>query len=172
MDNVTSAGGTLASQLDNRPNNSRPPEFKASHQRFAYSDGARECGALTNESTEASTEDRKKGGLAAWQVRRVAQYIDEQLHGKLFTRVLASKVYLSEFHFCRAFRLSFGESPHAYVTRRRMEAAKKLLSTTSMPIGHIALECGAADQAHFTNLFRRCAGQTPGSWRRGNGSIS
>jgi AraC family transcriptional regulator len=111
-------------------------------------------------------QTRTKGGLAAWQIQRVARFIRESLHTKLLTKVLASKVYLSEFHFCRAFRLSFGESPHVYVTRCRVEAAKKLLSTTAMPIGDIALECGAADQAHFTNLFRRCAGQTPGAWRR------
>ncbi len=109
---------------------------------------------------------RTRGGLAAWQIQRIERFISESLHTKLSIRVLASQVYLSEFHFCRAFRLSFGESPHVHVTRCRVEAAKKLLSSTSMPIGDIALECGAADQAHFTNLFRRCAGQTPGSWRR------
>lgn len=109
---------------------------------------------------------RTKGGLAAWQSQRIARYIHERLHMKLLIRELASQVFLSQFHFCRAFRLSFGESPHVYITRCRMEAAKWLLSTTTMPIGDIALECGAADQAHFTNLFRRCAGRTPGSWRR------
>jgi AraC family transcriptional regulator len=119
---------------------------------------------------EKGHQTRTKGGLVAWQSQRIARYIHESLHTKLLIRVLASQVYLSEFHFCRAFRLSFGESPHVYVTRCRMETAKRLLSTTKMPIGDIALECGAADQAHFTNLFRRCTGQTPGAWRRLGGT--
>jgi AraC-like DNA-binding protein len=129
-------------------------------------DHANHLGDRISGDRSTAGQTRTKGGLSAWQVQRIARYIRESLHTKLLTRVLASQVYLSEFHFCRAFRLSFGESPHVYVTRCRVEAAKKLLSTTSMPIGDIALECGAADQAHFTNLFRRCAGQTPGSWRR------
>lgn len=117
-------------------------------------------------SAKCASGPRRKGGLAPWQIQRVTRYINEQLHTKLSTKVLAAQVHLSEFHFCRAFRLSVGESPHSYVTSCRIEAAKRLLTSTSRPIGDIALECGAADQAHFTNLFRRCAGQTPGSWRR------
>ena len=69
-------------------------------------------------------------------------------------------------HFCRVFRVSFGHSPHAYITRRRIERAQGLILTTGRTLGEIALDCGFADQAHFTKIFRRLCGESPGKWRR------
>ena len=79
---------------------------------------------------------------------------------------LAALVELSSFHFCRAFRDSFGDSPHAYVTRRRIERAQGLMLTTDNSLSQVAMDCGLADQAHFNRLFRRFVGESPGAWRR------
>jgi len=73
---------------------------------------------------------------------------------------------LSPCHFSRVFRDSFGCSPLEYVTRRRMEHAQGLMLSTDAPLSQIALDCGLADQAHFSRLFRRFVGETPRSWRR------
>ena len=107
-----------------------------------------------------------RGGLAPWQVRRVTTHIETNLGAAITTKDLSTLAKLSLFHFCRAFRDSFGESPHGYVTRRRIERAQGLMLTTSASLGQIAADCGFTDQAHLSNLFRRFVGESPGVWRR------
>ena len=107
-----------------------------------------------------------RGGLAPWQIRQVTTYIESHLDTTIRTKDLAALVRLSSFHFCRAFRESFNDSPHGYLMRRRVERAQGLMLTTSAPLGQIAAECGLADQAHFNKLFRRFVGDSPGAWRR------
>ena len=106
------------------------------------------------------------GGLAPWQARIVKTHIDTNLHGSLRSKDLARLVQLSTFHFCRVFRVSFGQSPHTYVMRRRIERAQGLILTTNLRLSQIALDCGFADQAHFSKQFRRHSGESPGEWRR------
>jgi transcriptional regulator GlxA family with amidase domain len=107
-----------------------------------------------------------RGGLAPWQIRKLTAYVETNLDRTITTRCLADIARLSPFHFCRAFRDSFGDSPHGYVIRRRMERAQGLMLTTSTSLGQIAADCGLADQAHFNKLFRKFAGVSPGAWRR------
>jgi len=107
-----------------------------------------------------------RGGLAPWQVRRVTTHVETNLDAAITTKELAALARLSLFHFCRAFRDSFGESPHGYVTRRRVERAQGLMLTTNTSLGQIAADCGFTDQAHLSRLFRRIVGESPGAWRR------
>jgi AraC family transcriptional regulator len=107
-----------------------------------------------------------RGGLAPWQVRKVSAYIEAHLDSTVGTADLAGLVKLSVFHFCRAFRTSFGESPHTYVMRRRVEYAQGLMLQTNSPLAQIAIECGLTDQAHLSKSFRRFVGESPGAWRR------
>jgi transcriptional regulator GlxA family with amidase domain len=107
-----------------------------------------------------------RGGLAPWQVRRVTTHVETNLDAAITTKELAALARLSLFHFCRAFRDSFGESPHGYVTRRRVERAQGLILTTNTSLGQIAADCGFTDQAHLSRLFRRIVGESPGAWRR------
>jgi AraC family transcriptional regulator len=107
-----------------------------------------------------------KGGLAPWQIRRVRAYIESHLDATIHTEDLAALTRLTKSHFCRAFKRSCGESPHRYLMRRRVEHAQRLMLTTATPLGHIAVECGLADQAHFNRIFRKFVGQSPGNWRR------
>jgi AraC family transcriptional regulator len=109
---------------------------------------------------------RVRGGLAPWQIRKLTTYIDANLDRTITTQCLAEVARLSSFHFCRAFRDSFGDSPHGHVIRRRMERAQGLMLTTGATLGQIAADCGLADQAHFNKLFRKFAGESPGAWRR------
>jgi AraC family transcriptional regulator len=106
------------------------------------------------------------GGLAAWQAKRVTQHIDANLTGRLQTAELAGLVNLSENHFARAFKKSLGCPPHAFVVRRRMEHAQRLIVGSDAPLAEVALDCGLADQAHLSRLFRRFFDATPSSWRR------
>jgi AraC-like DNA-binding protein len=109
---------------------------------------------------------RIRGGLAPWQVRLAATHIDTNLDTTLTTDALARLVRLSPSHFMRAFKVSFGSSPHRYIVRRRIAHAQGLMLTTDAPLGQIALECGLADQSHLAKLFYKSVGETPGAWRR------
>ncbi len=109
-----------------------------------------------------------RGGLAPWQKRKIDRYIQQRLERPLRVKDLAEQVSLSVSHFCRAFRESFGASPHLHLTRLRVERAQRLMLTTQDPLNQIALACGMADQAHLSKLFRREVGEPPNAWRRRN----
>jgi AraC-like DNA-binding protein len=107
-----------------------------------------------------------RGGLAPWQARRVAAYIHGHIGSSLRAAQLATLVRLSNSHFFRAFKVSFHETPAAYIMRQRMRLAQDLMLTTRHPLSQIALQCGLCDQAHFSRMFRRFVGLSPRLWRR------
>ncbi len=106
------------------------------------------------------------GGLAPWQMKRVSQFVEEHLSSSIRCEDLAALCRLSVSHFSKSFRQSFGVPPHRYVQGRRIDRAKKLLIESGEPLVQIALECGMADQAHLSRLFRQATGETPSSFRR------
>ncbi|WP_166365447.1 helix-turn-helix domain-containing protein [Pseudomonas akapageensis] len=106
-----------------------------------------------------------KGGLAAHQRRQLADYIDTHLADPLSLGQLAGLCSLSEYHFARMFRESFGLPPHQYLLARRLGRARELLRGGCLPLGEIALACGFASASHFTNRFRQVVGATPGEYR-------
>jgi AraC family transcriptional regulator len=107
------------------------------------------------------------GGLAAWQLLRVRAFIESNLHRTIHIRDLSAVARRSPAHFSRKFKLAVGESPHAYVVRRRLERACHLMMTSASSLSQIALSVGFSDQAHLCRLFRQAFGQSPASWRRG-----
>lgn len=107
-------------------------------------------------------------GLTPWQVRRVQRYVESNIGGRLRAAELAAIARLSENHFGRAFKNTFGSPPHAYITERRIHHAKMLILGTDLPLSQVALEAGLSDQAHLSRLFRRFFGGTPSAWRRQN----
>ena len=109
-----------------------------------------------------------RGGLAPWQKRKIDRHIRQSLERTLRVKDLAEQASLSVSHFCRAFKESFGASPHLHLTRLRVERAQRLMLTTQDPLSQIALACGMADQAHLSKLFRREVGEPPNTWRRRN----
>jgi AraC family transcriptional regulator len=120
----------------------------------------------TEESLSAA--GAAEGGLAPWQIRKVTAHVESNLDKPIRSSDLATVVRLTPCHFSRVFRTSFGEPPLRYVTTRRVERAKRLMLSTDSPLSQIALDCGFADQAHFSRLFRRVAGDSPRTWRRSN----
>ncbi|SED22569.1 AraC-type DNA-binding protein [Bradyrhizobium erythrophlei] len=110
-----------------------------------------------------------RGGLAAWQIARLQAYIDSNLHRTLHIRNLSAVARRSPAHFCRQFKMAFGEPPHAYVVRRRLERACHLMMISAASLSEIALSVGFSDQAHLCRLFRKTFGQSPASWRRERG---
>jgi AraC family transcriptional regulator len=107
-----------------------------------------------------------RGGLAPWQVLRVEAYVEANLHSTVRARDLAAIARLSSGHFSRAFKRSLGQSPLAYIARRRVACAQDLMLTTNAPLCQIALDCGFYDQSHLTRVFHRYAAASPHDWRR------
>ena len=107
-----------------------------------------------------------QGGLASWQAKRLRFYIEDKLDSTIRATDLADVVRLSTSYFCRAFRKTFGESPLAYVMKRRMLRAQELMLKSRVSLSQVALECGMYDQAHFSRTFRRIVGTNPAIWRR------
>ena len=110
-----------------------------------------------------------RGGLAPWQIFRVRTYIDSNLHRTIHNRDLSTIACRSPAHFSRKFKLAVGQSPHAYVVRRRLERACHLMITSAISLSEIALSVGFSDQAHLCRLFRQAFGQSPAHWRRERG---
>jgi AraC family transcriptional regulator len=107
-----------------------------------------------------------RGGLATWQQRRVAEFIEEHLGDEVSLSDLAQLVRLSPFHFARAFKQSFGVPPHRYHVGRRMERAKDLLAVTELSITEIGIDIGFHETSSFTAAFRKFTGHTPTDFRR------
>lgn len=122
--------------------------------------------ALIPSAVDPACSGVAKGGLAAWQIRRVRGHIEEHLDETILIEDLAGVARLSSGHFCRAFKVSTGETPHAYVVRQRIRLAQRLMLSTKDSLSQIACACGLTDQAHLTRLFRRLVNDTPLAWRR------
>jgi AraC family transcriptional regulator len=114
----------------------------------------------------SSVNGSARGGLAPWQMLRVRAFIDSNLHCPIYVRHLSAVAQRSPAYFCRKFKLAFGEPPHAYVVRRRLERACHLMVTSASSLSEIALSVGFSDQAHLCRHFRAAFGQSPASWRR------
>ena len=107
-----------------------------------------------------------RGGLAPWQERRCKELMESALSEQITLRELAHECRLSISHFAAAFRQSTGQSPHRWLMKRRVEAAKHLLLSSELALSAIALNCGFADQSHLTRVFTVMVGAPPGVWRR------
>ena len=109
---------------------------------------------------------RFRGGLAGGALRRVRAYIDDHIGEHISLDQLARQAGVSRFHFARQFRLSTGESPMGYLRRARIERSKSILQTRGATIAEVAARLGFSDQSHFTRIFGRLVGVSPGSFAR------
>jgi AraC family transcriptional regulator len=105
-------------------------------------------------------------GLDRRRLSRVLAYIEDRLDDDLTIDRLASVACLSRFHFVRAFKTATGRPPHRYVSEKRLERAKALLTCEDRSLDDIALALRFSCQANFTRAFRQATGQTPGQYRR------
>lgn len=106
-------------------------------------------------------QERSQAALSRRELDRIDELVQGDLQQRWSVRQLADIVGLSCFHFCRAFKAASGQSPHAYVTRLRMEEALRLVRSSSRPFFDIAMDTGYATAAHFSQTFRRHWGVTP-----------
>ena len=114
--------------------------------------------------------------LARWQLARALELFATNFEHPIRLDDVANAVRMSTSHFSRAFSGSVGEPPARYLRRYRVKRAQEMMLSTSKSLSEIALNCGFADQSHFTRIFRRMVGVAPATWRRvvskGAGSTS
>src|SRR5262249_9441641 len=107
-----------------------------------------------------------RGGLATWQMRSVTEYIEEHLSEQISLGTLAKLARLSQSHFSRAFKQSFGAPPHEYHIRRRIEKAKALLAEREASVTDIGFTLGYCHTSSFSVAFRKIVGRSPRAFRR------
>lgn len=101
---------------------------------------------------------------------RARDAMDRRFAEPLDVPALARIALCSEAHFSRTFRDTFGETPHRYLQRRRIERAMFLLRHTERPVTDVALDVGFASLGTFSRTFRAIVGEPPSAWRaRGTG---
>jgi AraC family transcriptional regulator len=108
---------------------------------------------------------RARYALAPHRLRKVLDYIEAHLAENVSLDDLAEVSGVSRFHFTRAFGRATGVPPYAYVTRRRVEAAKRLLRETRLPLAEIAQRCGFHSPGQFSTTFRNLTSATPSGYR-------
>jgi AraC-like DNA-binding protein len=104
--------------------------------------------------------------LAPHILRRVLDYIEDNLDGDCDLFRLAAVAELSPYHFARAFRRDMADPPHRYVVARRLQRAIHLVRTTAMDLSEIALACGFSHQSRMTHAFTHHLGVSPGRMRQ------
>jgi AraC family transcriptional regulator len=124
-------------------------------------------GKRPSRSGVAERKPTIRGGLASWQQRAVTSYIEQHLAEPITLATLAELAGLSTYHFCRAFKQSFGIPPHRYHTRQRIEQAKMMLAKRIHSVTDIGLALGFSETSSFTAAFRKATGLTPTGYHRG-----
>lgn len=115
----------------------------------------------------SSAERRNaRGGLAPWQLQRARDFMVANLAGDPSISEVADECGLSSSYFVRAFKQATGFPPHRWLTKQRVKRAKELLQDPEQELSEIAQLCGFVDQSHFTRVFSRSVGCSPGRWRR------
>ena len=110
--------------------------------------------------------------LPARRLRRVTEYIRQNLDKGLSLGELAAVVCMSPYHFARLFKYSTGVPPHRFVVRQRIAQARAWLARPELSIAQISRLVGFRTPSHFTTVFRRLSGVTPRRYRlaaRGGG---
>jgi transcriptional regulator GlxA family with amidase domain len=115
---------------------------------------------------ESARQSDFRGGLLAWQLNRVVDYIEMHLGDKITVMDLAGLINASMGQLFRAFKISVGVTPCRYIARRRFELACTMIKTTGAALSEVAVACGLCDQPHLCKMFRRIVGTSPSAWRR------
>ncbi|MEP9371269.1 AraC family transcriptional regulator [Mesorhizobium sp. KR1-2] len=104
--------------------------------------------------------------LPQWRLKRVKEFVDNNLGNEIGLDHLADAAGLSRRHFARSFYQELGETPHRWLMQERLDKAKELLSSTDASICEIAQNCGFSSQSHLTTALKQSTGMTPHRWRQ------
>ncbi|HEY7942109.1 MAG TPA: helix-turn-helix transcriptional regulator [Candidatus Limnocylindrales bacterium] len=102
---------------------------------------------------------------------RARDAMDRAYAEPLDVAAVAAVACVSEAHFSRCFRATFGETPHRYLQRRRVERSMFLLRETDRSVTDICLDVGFTSLGTFSRTFRQIVGESPSAYRSGHGPI-
>lgn len=102
---------------------------------------------------------------------RARDAMDRAYAEPIDVRAVAAVAHVSEAHFSRSFRATFGETPHRYLQRRRVERAMFLLRETDRSVTDVCLDVGFNSLGTFSRTFREIVGEAPSDYRQGNGPM-
>ena len=102
---------------------------------------------------------------------RARDAMDRSYAEPLDVPAIAAVAHISPAHFSRSFRAVFGETPHRYLQRRRVERSMFLLRETDRSVTDVCLDVGFTSLGTFSRTFREIVGESPSSYRAGHGPI-
>jgi len=97
---------------------------------------------------------------------RARDLLAAQYQSQIFLETAAREACLSPFHFHRLFRATFGETPHDFITRRRMDHARRLLASGEMTVTEVCFEVGYSSLGYFSSKFQSLTGAPPTQYQR------
>jgi AraC family transcriptional regulator len=154
---IRSIGQALAAELDSEQPNGRLYAESLVNTLAVH--------LLRHYSTDSVLADLQFGGLPGHKLRRVTEFIDQNLNNDLSLAEIAQSADLSPYHFARSFKQTTGLTPIQYLMQRRIEYAKSMLIESELPIVEVGLSAGFKNQSHFTTLFRKFTMMTPKAYR-------
>lgn len=111
-------------------------------------------------------------GLSPYACRQIEAYLQENFRGPVSVPDMAAMLGISAGHFATCFRESFGQTPHRYLLKLRLDEAERCLRETDMPISEIAARLNFSSQSHLTTALRKYRRLTPGKIRQAGASKS
>jgi AraC family transcriptional regulator len=120
---------------------------------------------LENRFSLNASGNRSHKRFSRSQVKQLVDYITTNLGSEVSLSDLADLVQMSPRQFFRFFSSTFGSTPHQYLLNQRVRRARELLSGGSLPVD-IAHSLGFSSQSHFTQVFRKMTGTSPGRFRQ------
>jgi AraC-like DNA-binding protein len=105
------------------------------------------------------------------RVNRARDFLHAHLEKPVTLSEVAGAACLSPYHLLRVFQSAFGQTPHQFLKRCRLQRAKFLLEKTEIPVTEVCFECGFVSLGSFSTLFLKSCGMSPRSWRREHGKF-
>lgn len=105
-------------------------------------------------------------------LRQARDLTDREFGQPLTLEAMARAAHLSKFHFARAFAAAYGETPRAYLTRRRIERAKNMLRAANLTVTEICHLVGFESAGSFSSRFRELVGMSPTEYRQASTAAS
>jgi AraC-like DNA-binding protein len=123
---------------------------------------------LHSEALQLARFRDRQGGLSRSQLRRATVFLAKPSGAPASVSDVAAKLGLSPSQFSRAFKTTTGFPPHRWQLNHRIAKAQELMRYGGLPLSQIALATGFTEQSHFTRVFKKAIGVSPGAWLRDN----
>lgn len=128
-------------------------------------------GLLMRNLQAAQGSDGNQSGLSNYACRQIENFLKEKYCDPISVPQMAAMLGISAGHFATCFRESFGQTPHQYLLKLRLDEAERRLRETNLPISEIASDLSFSSQSHLTTALRKYRRLTPGEFRRRSAAL-